>query len=42
MTKEPRIDNEERVISSENGVGKPGQPHGKHETSSLIYTIHKN
>ena len=29
MTKEPRIYNEERTISSINGVGKIGQPHTK-------------
>ena len=26
-TKEPRIHNEERIVSSTNEVGRPGQPH---------------
>ena len=30
-TKETRIYNGERIVSSINGVGKTGQPHGKKE-----------
>lgn len=35
MTKEPRIYNLERIVSSINGVGETGQPHLKNETGPL-------
>ena len=40
MTKEPRIYNGERIVSSINGIGKIGQTYVKDEIGSLSYTIH--
>ena len=42
MTKEPRIYNGEKTVSSINGAGKTGQPQQKNETRPLSYTVHKN
>ena len=42
MTKEAKIYNEEKIISSTNGAGITGQSHKKNETRPLPYTIHKN
>ena len=36
MTKEPRIDNRERINSSKNGVRKTGQPHAKESNETPI------
>ena len=42
LTKEPRIYDGERIVSSVNGVGKTGQQMQKNETGPLSYTTHKN
>ena len=41
-TKEPRTDNEERTVSSTNGVGKLDNHMEKNETEPLPYTTQKN
>ena len=42
MTKEPRLYNRERTISSKKYIGKTGQPYTKQlKTGPLPYTIHK-
>ena len=42
MTKEARIYNEEKTVSSISGTGKTGQLHVKYEIRTLPNTIHKN
>ena len=39
MTKEPRLYNGERTVSSINGVGKTEQPHAKESNSNTILHI---
>ena len=41
-TKESRIHNKERMISSINGVGKLNDHMQKNNTGPLFYTTHKN
>ena len=44
MTKEARIYNEEKTVSSTNNAGKTGQPHvkkKKNQIKSLLNFIHK-
>ena len=41
MTKEARIYNGEKTLSSINGAGKTGQLHVKNEIKTLPNTIHK-
>ena len=38
MTKEPRIYNGERLVSSINDAGKTGYPYANNETESLYHT----
>ena len=42
MTKEARIYNGEKTVSSISGAGKTGQLHVKNEIRTLSNTIHKN
>ena len=42
MTKEARVYNGEKTVSSISGAGKMGQPHVKNEIRTLPNTIHKN
>ena len=42
MTKEPRIYNGEKTVSSISGAGKTGQLCVKNEIRTLLNTIHKN
>ena len=42
MTKEARICNGEKTVSSVSGAGKIGQLHVKNEIDTLHNTIHKN
>lgn len=42
MTKEARIHNGVKTVSSTKGVGKTGHLYAKNETRPLSYTIYKN
>ena len=42
MTKEVRVYNGEKTVSSISGAGKTGQLHVKNEIRTLLNTIHKN
>ena len=42
MTKEAKIYNGEKTVSSISGAGKTGQLHVKNEIRTLPNTIHKN
>ena len=42
MTKEARIYNREKTVSSKSGARKTGQLHPKNEIGTLSNTIHKN
>ena len=42
MTKEPRIYNGEKTVSSVNGAGKTGQLHVQFEIRAFSNTIYKN
>ena len=43
MTKEARLHNGEKTVSSANGAGKTGQPHvKKNENRSFFNSTHKN
>ena len=42
LTKEARIYNEEKTVTSKNSAGKTGQLHLKSEISTFLKTIHKN
>ena len=42
MTKEARVYNGEKTVSSVSGAGKTGQLHVKNEIRTLPNTIHKN
>ena len=42
LTKEARIYNEEKTVTSKNSAGKTGQLHLKSEIRSFFNTIHKN
>ena len=42
MTKEARIYNGEKTVSSISGSGKTGQVHVNNEIRTLLNTIHKN
>ena len=41
MTKEARIYNREKIVSSINGAGKTGQLHAKESTVLLSHAIYK-
>ena len=42
MTKQERISNGIKTVSSASGAGKTGQQHAKNEPGTLSYTIYKN
>ena len=42
MTKEARLHNVGKTVSSTNGAGKTGQPHVKDEIRSFLNSTHKN
>ena len=42
MTKEARVHNVGKTVSSTNGAGKTGQPHVKDEIRSFLNSTHKN
>ena len=42
MTKEARINNGEKTVSSVSGAGTTGQLHAKNEIGSFRNSIHKN
>ena len=42
MTKEARLYNGEKAVSSINGAGETGQLHVKSEIETFFNTIHKN
>ena len=42
MTKEPKVYNGGKIVSSVNGGGKTGKLHAKNDTGPLFYTVHKN